>query len=149
MVLIVLRSFKAAVIALLPNLFPALVVLGTAGFLGFSLDVASLTTASVALGIAVDDTLHFLLWHGETLKRGSKHSSEIHPEDAVCSALQYCGTAIVQTSMIIGLSIVLYAFCGFLPTVRFGILLSAMMFAALVGDLLLLPALLARRVSSN
>ena len=49
----------------------------------------------------------------------------------------------VQTSMILGLSILLYAFCGFLPTVRFGILLSAMMFAALIGDLLLLPALMA------
>ena len=61
-VLVVLRSFKASLIALLPNLFPALVVLGSAGFLGYSLDVASLTTASVALGIAVDDTLHFLLW---------------------------------------------------------------------------------------
>ena len=143
MVLVVLRSFKASLIALFPNLFPALVVLGMAGFLGFSLDVASLTTASVALGIAVDDTLHFLLWHRETLRRGSKQSSEIQLDRAVCSALRYCGTAIVQTSVILGLSIVLYAFCGFLPTVRFGILLSAMMLAALVGDLLLLPALLA------
>ena len=143
MVMIVLRSFKASLIALLPNLFPALVVLGMAGFLGFSLDVASLTTASVALGIAVDDTLHFLLWHRETLKRNSNHGSEIQPKEAVDSTLRYCGTAIVQTSMILGLIIVLYAFCGFLPTVRFGILLSAMMLAALIGDLLLLPALLA------
>ena len=143
MVMVVLRSFKAALIALLPNLFPALVVLGMAGFLGFSLDVASLTTASVALGIAVDDTLHFLLWHRETLKRGRNHGSEIQSREAVDSTLRYCGTAIVQTSMILGLSIVLYAFCGFLPTVRFGILLSAMMLAALIGDLLLLPALLA------
>ena len=114
-----------------------------AGFLGFSLDVASLTTASVALGIAVDDTLHFLLWHRETLKRNRSHGSKIQPKEAIDSTLRYCGTAIVQTSMILGLSIVLYAFCGFLPTVRFGILLSAMMLAALIGDLLLLPALLA------
>ena len=143
MVFVVLRSFKASLIALLPNLFPALMVLGVVGFLGFSLDVASLTTASVALGIAVDDTLHFLLWHRKTLKRDRKQSSEIQSKEAVDSALHYCGTAIVQTSVILGLSIVLYAFCGFLPTVRFGVLLSAMMLAALVGDLLLLPALLA------
>ena len=142
-VLVVLRSFKASLIALLPNLFPALVVLGSAGFLGYSLDVASLTTASVALGIAVDDTLHFLLWYQKTRKRSSQGSEEASADSAVCSALRYCGTAMVQTSMILGLSIVLYAFCGFLPTVRFGILLSAMMFAALVGDLLLLPALMA------
>ncbi len=137
MVLCVLRSFKSALVALLPNLFPALVVLGMAGFCGFSLDVASLTTASVALGIAVDDTLHFLLWHQESSKRNEK--------EPLCWALKYCGTAMMQTSMILGLSIVLYAFCGFLPTVRFGILLSAMMFAALVGDLLLLPALMAMK----
>ena len=142
-VLIILRSFKASLIALLPNLFPALVVLGLAGFLGYSLDVASLTTASVALGIAVDDTLHFLLWFKKTRKQGNESSEEAPADSAVCSALRYCGTAMVQTSMILGLSIVLYAFCGFLPTVRFGILLSAMMFAALIGDLLLLPALMA------
>ena len=144
MVLVVLRSVKLSLIALLPNLFPALVVLGTAGFLGYSLDVASLMTASVALGIAVDDTLHFLLWHQETDQREASAISEKGATiDPVCSALQYCGTAIVQTSMILGLSILLFAFCGFLPTVRFGVLLSAMMFAALVGDLLLLPALMA------
>lgn len=143
MVLLVLRSLTASLIALLPNLFPALVVLGTAGFLGFSLDVASLTTASVALGIAVDDTLHFLLWYREALKRGGTQGSKFNSEEVVCSVLQYCGIAVVQTSVILGLSMVLYAFCGFLPTVRFGVLLSAMMFAALVGDLLLLPALLA------
>ena len=142
-VLVVLRSFRASLIALLPNLFPALVVLGSAGFLGYSLDVASLTTASVALGIAVDDTLHFLLWYKKTRKQGSESNEETPADSAVCSALRYCGTAMLQTSMILGLSIVLYAFCGFLPTVRFGILLSTMMFAALVGDLLLLPALMA------
>lgn len=149
MVLVVLRSFKASLIALLPNLFPALVVLGMAGLLGFSLDVASLTTASVALGIAVDDTLHFLLWHKKTRIHGGKNNETVLADHAVCSALRYCGTAMVQTSMILGLSIVLYAFCGFLPTVRFGILLSAMMFAALVGDLLLLPALMSFATFSN
>ena len=138
-----LRSFRASLIALLPNLFPALVVLGSAGFLGYSLDVASLTTASVALGIAVDDTMHFLLWYKKNRKQSSENSEDAPVDNAVYSALRYCGTAMVQTSMILGLSIVLYAFCGFLPTVRFGILLSAMMFAALIGDLLLLPALMA------
>ena len=142
-VLVVLRSFRASLIALLPNLFPALVVLGSAGFLGYSLDVASLTTASVALGIAVDDTMHFLLWYKKNRKQSSENSEDAPVDNAVYSALRYCGTAMVQTSMILGLSIVLYAFCGFLPTVRFGILLSAMMFAALIGDLLLLPALMA------
>ncbi len=144
-VLLVLKDLRTALVALLPNLFPALVVLGTAGFLGYSLDVASLMTASMALGIAVDDTLHFLIWHKEVTKSNSElafNQHSLNGDPSVVSALRYSGTAMIQSSMILGLSIVLYAFCGFLPTVRFGILLSAMMLAALIGDLLLLPALL-------
>ena len=141
-VLIVLRNLRLSLIALLPNLFPAVAVLGVAGFLVKSLDVASLMTASVALGIAVDDTLHFLLWNRKKTDPAAKEESErLH--DLIEERLRYCGQAMLQTSVILGGSIVLYAFCGFLPTVRFGILLSAMIFAALIGDLLFLPALLA------
>ena len=132
-VLLVLRTFRAWFTAILPNLFPAVVVLGVAGYLGYAFDVASLMTASVALGIAVDDTLHFLLWRREAGSDGKAHSIEL--------TLRYCGMAVLQTSVILGVSLFLYAFCGFLPTVRFGILLSAMMFAALIGDLVLLPAI--------
>ena len=142
-VLIVLRSPRAMLIALLPNLYPAAVVLGATGHLGFRLDVASLMTASVALGIAVDDTLHFLLWQKKTEKETPQPMAT--GPSSTESALSHCGTAILQTSVILGASIVLYAFCGFLPTVRFGILLSTMLFAALIGDLLLLPALAAKR----
>ena len=155
-VIFVLRDLQAIFIALPPNLFPAVAVLGVAGHLGFRLDVASLMTASVGLGIAVDDTLHFLMWHrAAKLKHKPKMISEKESldlddnisdqaTDPVESALNYCGLAIMQTSLILGGSIVLYAWCGFLPTVRFGILLAAMMLAALIGDLLLLPALLPR-----
>lgn len=132
-IVLVLRSVGDALTALMPNLFPAAIVLGAAGLFGFSLDVASLMTASLALGIAVDDTIHFLLWH-------RKHGN--HDAESISDAMRYCGTAMVQTSVILGGSVCLYGFCGFLPTVRFGWLLSAMMLAALMGDLLLLPALL-------
>ncbi len=144
-VLLVLRAPLAMLIALIPNLFPAVVVLGSTGQLGFRLDVASLMTASVALGIAVDDTLHFMLWwQKEKNSLDSDQSQQQHNSFAIESAMQYCGKAMLQTSLIIGCSIVLYGLCGFLPTVRFGLLLSAMMFAALIGDLILLPALLAK-----
>ena len=141
-VLIVLRDVRLSLIAVLPNLFPAVVVLGVAGFLAKSLDVASLMTASVALGIAVDDTLHFLLWNRKPTNSTVKERAD-QSLDLIEERLRYCGHAMLQTSVILGGSIVLYAFCGFLPTVRFGILLSAMIFVALIGDLLLLPALLA------
>ena len=98
-------------------------------------------TASVALGIAVDDTLHFLLWQRD-FGSGKYRESRLQNQDRVELAMRYCGRAMLQTSLMLGLSMVLYAFCGFLPTVRFGILMSAMMLAALIGDLVLLPAIL-------
>lgn len=140
-VLLVLRTLRSWFTAILPNLFPAVVVLGVAGHLGYAFDVASLMTASVALGIAVDDTLHFLLWRQETGSDGKAHSIE--------STMRYCGLAMLQTSVILGVSLFLYVFCGFLPTVRFGVLLSAMMFAALIGDLLLLPAIEATKIQAR
>ena len=146
-VLVVLRSPRSMLIALAPNLFPAAVVLGATGHLGYRLDVASLMTASVALGIAVDDTLHFLLWQKKVETEQTQSPSD--GPGPVEQALSHCGTAILQTSVILGASIVLYAFCGFLPTVRFGILLSAMLFAALIGDLLLLPALAVKREATG
>jgi len=136
-VLFVLRTPVGLLLALPPNLFPAVMVLGAAGHLGYALDAASLMTASVALGIAVDDTLHFMLWWKDC------QTAQPTADDSIERAMRYSGTAMVQTSWILGLSIVLYAFCGFLPTVRFGLLLCGMMFAALIGDLILLPALLA------
>ena len=146
-VLVVLKSPRSMLIALPPNLFPAAIVLGAAGHIGFRLDVASLMTASVALGIAVDDTLHFMLWQEKISRQqlsndtGDSVGPNVSPIE---SALRHCGLAMLQTSVILGASIVLYGFCGFLPTVRFGILLSTMLFAALIGDLLLLPALAAK-----
>lgn len=142
--LLVVRSLPVCVLLSLPNVFPALLVLGVISALGLPLDVASLMTASVALGIGVDDTLHYALWWRKRMRDG------FEGEQAVANAMSHCGTAMLQTSVITGLSISLYAFCGFLPTVRFGLLLSAMLFAALVADLFFLPALLslqaARRV---
>ena len=141
-VLLILRTPLGLLLALPPNLFPAVMVLGAAGHFGYALDAASLMTASVALGIAVDDTLHFMLWWKDG-RAADKTDGDKTQGEPIEQAIRYSGTAMIQTSFIIGLSIVLYAFCGFLPTVRFGLLLSGMMLAALVGDLILLPALLA------
>ena len=145
-VLLILRTPIGLLLALPPNLFPAVMVLGAAGHFGYALDAASLMTASVALGIAVDDTLHFMLWWKEG-RAAEKTDGDRTEGEPIEQAIRYSGNAMMQTSFIIGLSIVLYAFCGFLPTVRFGLLLSGMMLAALIGDLILLPALLATQAN--
>lgn len=138
-VLVLLRSFRDWLVVTIPNAFPAIVVLGGASLLGRPLDVASLMTASVALGISVDDTMHFMLWQRK------KAATGMAPHQTVSDTLQHCGYAMLQTSVICGLSLAFYAVGQFLPTVRFGLLLAAMLMAALLGDLLILPALLQLR----
>ena len=136
----IFRSWKLLLVSIVPNLFPAVMVLGAVALLQVSLDVCSLMTASVALGIAVDDTLHFLIWWR------SKSAKGFSANEAIGDALNYCGLAMLQTTVVFGVGLSLYAFCGFLPTMRFGLLLSGMMLFAIVGDLVLIPALLSTRL---
>ena len=142
-VLVLVRNLWVCLLLTLPNVFPALLVLGTVSMIGLPLDVASLMTASVALGIGVDDTLHYALWWRKRLEDG------LDDKEAIVDTMHHCGVAMIQTSLVTGLSVFLYVFCGFLPTVRFGILLSSMLLAALLADLLLLPALLSMPVAQK
>lgn len=133
----VLRSVRAGLIAMIPNVFPPLVVFGAMGWRGDSIEIGSVMTASVALGIAVDDTLHFLTWYRRgTLEGLSRYA-------AIKFAFEHCAKAMIDTSLICGLGVIPFLFGVFMPTVKFALLLSIMLLTALLGDLILLPAILA------
>jgi len=135
--MVVLRSVRTGLIAMIPNVFPPLVVFGTMGWLGRSIEIGSVMTASVALGIAVDDTIHFLTWYRRgTLEGLSRYAS-------IRYAFEHCAKAMIDTSLICGLGVAPFLFGVFMPTVNFALLLCVMLFTALVGDLILLPAILA------
>ncbi|MEQ8787766.1 MAG: MMPL family transporter [Pirellulaceae bacterium] len=134
--MITLRSIPGGLVAMAPNLFPVLVCFGTMGWLGMSLDVGSIMTASVALGIAVDDTFHFLVWYSRGRRSG------LSQRDAVFQSYRHCGVAMTQTSLICGCGLLVFLLSEFSPAARFGGLMFAMLMAALAGDLLFLPALL-------
>lgn len=142
-VFFVLRSPVEAAIAMIPNVLPAIGVLGGLSLFSVKLDVGSVMTASIALGVAVDDTLHFVLWYQERRKQGDASRA------AVQSAITHCGEPIVQTSIVCGLGLAVLGFASFLPTMRFGILIAMMLGVALVGDLILLPAILLLRRSGD
>lgn len=134
--MLVLRSVGAGLLAMLPNVFPMVLLFGFMGHLGLRVDIGSMMTASVALGIAVDDTLHFLTWFGrETHARRT-------PIEAVRRCYRHCGRAMVQTTLICGLGLAVFVFSGFLPTQRFCGMILILLLTALVGDLIFLPALL-------
>ncbi len=139
----VLRSILAGLLVMLPNLFPTMLLFGLMGWFDFPVDIGSVMTASVALGIAVDDTLHFLLWYRRETSTGST------PLDAVRSSLSHCGPAMINTSLIVGVGLLAYSQSGFAPIQRFAQMMIALMAAALVGDLILLPALLLSRLGKS
>ena len=93
-------------------------------------------TASVAMGVAVDDTVHFLTW----FRRGI--ISGLDRRGAVRMAYERCATAMIETTIIGGLGLGVFALSTFTPTQRFGYLMMFLLSAALVGDLIFLPALL-------
>jgi len=136
----VLRSPLAGLIVMLPNVFPALVIFGSMGWTGALVDVGAMMTASVALGIAVDDTVHFVTWFRRALGDGaSRH-------EAIRHAYFRSARAMTSTTLIAGLALLVFFFSSFQPVSRFGLLMFILLVAALVGDLLLLPGLLATRM---
>lgn len=133
----VLKSAKAGLATMLPNVLPISTVFGAISWFNIKVDIGTMITASVALGIAVDGTLHLLTWFREGLRRGMKQ------DEAVTSALSHCGPALFQTSVAVGIGLAVLMPAELSLISRFGWLMAAMIVTALFADLVLLPAMLA------
>lgn len=136
MVLLVFGSLRIGLLAIPGNLIPVTAALGMLGWLGIRLDAATVMIAVVALGIAVDDTIHFLKRYVERRSAGAA------VEVAVESAFRSKGAAIVGTSMVVGAGMFVTFASNFAPVKNFGWLTALAMVAAVIGDLIVLPALL-------
>jgi len=134
--LLMLRSLKLGILAMIPNLLPILLTLGLMPMLGISLDVGTVMIASVALGLVVDDTIHFL----SRLKLEIKKTQEI--ESAIASATSITGRAIIFTSLALSLGFLVLFFASFNPVIHFGILSSIVIILAVVFDLIVLPSVI-------
>lgn len=132
----VLKNPGAGLLSMIPNIFPVVIIFGIMGWMGILVDIGTMMTASVALGVAVDDTMHYLTWFRQGLDQG------LDRKGAAMLAYRRCGTAMTQTTLIGGLGLAAFAFSTFTPTQRFGTLMLVLLFAALFGDLVFLPAIL-------
>jgi hypothetical protein len=131
------RSLAAGAVAMLPNVLPILVVFGGMGWLGIDVDVGSMMTASIALGVAVDDTIHYLNWFREELDR-------LHDRNqAILAAYRHCATPTLQAAVISGLGLSIFALSTFTPTQRFGVLMLVILWLGAIAELIYFPALLA------
>ncbi len=136
MLMIALRSVAIGLLAMVPNVFPVTVLFGGAGFLGYPIDMAVAMTACIALGIAVDDTTHFLVRFREF---GGSLSNVSTP---IARALAQCGPAMLHTTFIACGGLLVYAFAEMQVIVRFAFSISALLVLAFLGDLIMMPAIL-------
>ena len=134
--LLVLGSVKAGWVALLPNLFPILTLFGLMGALGIPLDADTLLVAPIIMGLAVDDTIHFMThFRLEMGKPGATIGQ------AAARSLHEAGQAVTFTSLILGSGFLVFILSFHNGISNFGIFSAAAIFAALAGDLFFLPAL--------
>ncbi|MDX1812950.1 MAG: MMPL family transporter, partial [Gammaproteobacteria bacterium] len=136
MFVILFRSIKMSVIAIVPNIVAAAFVLGLMGWMKIPLDIMTITIAAITIGIAVDDTIHYI-----------HRFSEEYPKDcdgwaAVHRCHNSIGRAMYYTSVTIMLGFSILALSNFIPTIYFGLLTGIAMVIALLADIMLLPILL-------
>jgi predicted RND superfamily exporter protein len=131
------RNLSAGALLLLPSLFPLAIIFGAMGLFGVVVDTGTIMTPAVALGVTVDDAIHFMLWcrHGQA--KGLSRSRSI------MFAYEDCARPIYQSWAVIGLGLSAFALSSFMPTQRFGYLMLGMLTVSSIANLVFLPALLA------
>ena len=136
MFLFLFRSWQLALLAIAPNMLGAAAILGIMGITGIPLDMMTITVAAICIGIGVDDTIHYLHRFGYEFDRDRDYLATMYR----CHGS--IGRAMYYTSVIIIFGFGILMLSNFRPSIYFGILTGGAMVAALLGNLLLLPALL-------
>lgn len=136
MLLILFRSLPVALIGMVPSLASASLVLGLMGWIGLPLDLMTITITAITIGIAVDDTIHYIHRFHEELPADKNYVATMKRcHGSIGKAMYYTSLTIIAGFSILGLS-------NFNPTVYFGLLTGLAMLVALLSNLTLLPALL-------
>jgi predicted RND superfamily exporter protein len=136
MMLLIFKRLKILWILLLPNLLPVILVIGFMGWMGLTIDMGVAISGAIIIGVAVDDTIHFLVKYFEARKRG------LSMEKSFDEVLRYAGKAIIFTTLVLSLSFSIFIFSSFTPNQNFGLITATALIIALIADLLSLPALL-------
>ena len=131
------RSFRMIVISLIPNLLPLVITAGVMGFLGVPIKPSTILVFSIAFGISVDDTIHFLAKYRQELI-----SNHWRIRKSVYAALRETGVSMFYTSIVLFFGFSVFTISNFGGTVALGALVSATLLFAMLANLILLPSLL-------
>jgi len=130
-------SVKVGFLVILPNVLPIVLFFGVMGWLGILLNLGTSLIAAIALGIAVDSTIHYMA------RLNMELQGEVDQKSALVRTLQAVGAPVIYTTVALFFGFLTFAFSSFVPIQNFGILTGVTMVAALAANLVLLPAVLA------
>ena len=130
------RSILAGFLTMLPNVYPIGQIFGLISFCGIPVDIGTMMTAAIAMGIGVDGTLHKLTWFKKGIADGKSRI------DSIALAVGHSGPAIWETSAVLALGMLMLYPSELLLVSRFGWLMAAIIAVAVAGDIVFLPALL-------
>lgn len=133
---LIFRNLRLIWVFLIPNILPIALVLGVMGWLGINIDLGVAVSGAIILGVAVDDTIHFLVKYFEARKR------DLNIEEAFDYVLKYAGKAILFTTIILSVAFAMFMGSDFLPNFNFGVVTAIALIIAFIVDMVLLPALL-------
>jgi len=131
------RSFRMIVVSLVPNLLPLVITAGLMGYLGVPIKPSTILVFSIAFGISVDDTIHFLAKYRQELQ-----ANHWKIKKSVYGALREAGVSMFYTSIVLFFGFSVFTISSFGGTVALGALVSATLLFAMLSNLLLLPSLL-------
>jgi len=136
MFIILFKSLELSILGIIPNILASSFILGLIGLLRIPLDIMTITIAAITIGIAVDNTIHYLYRYRENFNKKMNIST------AIQLSHNNVGYAVLTTSLTIAFGFSILALSNFIPTILFGIFTSLAMIIAMLGVLLTLPSLL-------
>jgi predicted RND superfamily exporter protein len=137
MMILLIGNIRIGLIAMLPNITPIIVVMGIMGWFGIPLDMFTMLVASIAIGLAVDDTIHFVY----NFKKYFDRTGDVH--EAVRKTLHTAGRAMLTTSIVLATGFFLFMFASMHNVFNFGMLVGLAIVIALLADFFLAPSLMA------
>lgn len=133
---IVFRSISVALIAVIPNTLPSLIILGLMGLIGIPLDIMTITIAAIAIGIGIDNAIHYISrFKTELLVDGDFVSSMYRAHNSI-------GVSMFYTAATVAIGFAVLILSHFIPSIYFGIFMAIAMLSAVIVNLTLLPKLL-------
>ena len=136
MFLILFKNIKLSLIGVVPNFIAAFFILGIIGLIGIPLDMMTITIAAITIGIAVDNSIHYIYRFKEEFVNSNDYNKTL----SLCHST--VGMAILNTSITIVFGFSILFLSKFIPTIYFGIFTGIAMLLAMVSVLTLLPALI-------